>query len=271
MVNIDFLQRAYFAFDKPAPYVVGNTVISIRPVMLDEAETFLASVDILQHDKNSSPDVEIIQMTYLEYMVKVLKPSDEYFEDKLTNIMSYCGIDNWSIRLNERGKMVFVDNAHDLILTAKQFDEISKIILYQNILHYDDSYVNPEFRKTMEMTDSVKNSNREFPTLERKMYIIMAHTGLSKQEQMNMTFRTHQGLFEECSGEIDFTTTRAITMYAGKEVDHWLYPRKKGKYDGYITSMSKYKSSFGGDGSVSDVAVGDGTSHAEQLLQQNNL
>ena len=270
-VDIDFLRRAYFAFDKPVPYVVQDKVIMIRPIMLDEAETFLASIDILQHDKSSSPSVEIIQMSYLEYLVKVVKPTDEYLEDKLTNILSYCGITSWAVMPDERGKLVLVDRTHDLTLSAKQFDELTKIILYQNILHYDDSYVNPEFKKTMELTDSVKNFNREFPTLERKMYIITAHTGLSKQEQMKMTFREHQGVFEECSGEVDFETTRAITMYAGKEVDHWIYPRKRGKYDGYITSMGKYKASFGGDGSVADVAVGDGSSHAEQLLQQNNL
>ena len=211
----DFLRRAYFAFDKPVPYVVQDKVITIRPIMLDEAETFLASIDILQHDKNSSPSVEIIQMSYLEYLVKVIKPTDEYLEDKLTNILSYCGITSWAVMPDERGKLVLVDRTHDLTLSAKQFDELTKIILYQNILHYDDSYVNPEFKKTMELTDSVKNFNREFPTLERKMYIITAHTGLSKQEQMKMTFREHQGVFEECSGEVDFETTRAITMYAG--------------------------------------------------------
>ena len=76
MVNIDLLQRAYFTFDKPVPYTIKDKVLTANPIKLDQAETFLASIDILQHDKNSSPSVEIIQMSYLEYLVRVVQQED---------------------------------------------------------------------------------------------------------------------------------------------------------------------------------------------------
>lgn len=272
MLNIDFLQKAYFPFDKPVPYKIGDKTIDITPIMLEKSEMFLASINILQIDKNSAPAVEIIQMSYLEFLGKIVAAEDEMFEDKMANILKYCcGIDNWYIGIDNRQKVVLVDETHDIIIKPKQFDDITKIILYQNILHYDDSYVNPEFKKMMDRVDSVRNFNKELPTLERKMYIITAHTGIRKKEQLQMTFREHQGIFEEVCGEIDFETTRAYSLFGGHEVEHWIYRNKKGKYDKYITSMGKYKSSFGGDSGLTDVSIGDGNSQVEQLLRNNNF
>lgn len=273
MVNIDFLRRAYFVFDKPVPYQIGDKQLNITPIMLEQSEVFLSSIDILTYDKESAPDVDIIQMPYIEYMAKVISGVDELFADKLTNILSMClGIYQWQIGQNEQGRWVLFDLTHDLVITAKKFDEISRILLYQNILHYDDEYVNPEVKKMMAETDSVRNFGKEFPTLERKIAIITAHTGIIKSEQMKMSFREHQGVFEECVGEVDFLTTRALMLkYDSKHAEHWIYKNKKGKYDNYVTSMGSYKKSFGGDGSISNVAQGDGTSHAEQLLSQHNL
>lgn len=272
-LNIDFLQRAYFTFDKPVPYSIDGKTLYITPILLPDAETFLASIDILQYDKNSTPDADIIRMSYLEYMVMVISQSDELFVDKLANVLKLClSCAAWHFEKNKRGKIVLCDDDLGICITAKKFDEISRIILYQNILHYDDAYVNPEFKKMMDEVDAVKNFGKEFPTLERKMSIIAAHTGITKEQQKKMTFREHQGVFEEVSGEVDFLTTRALSLYCGnKDAQHWIYRKKRGKYDGYITSMGKYQSSFGGDGMIANVSQGDGTSNAEQLLQQHNL
>lgn len=272
-LNLDFLRRAYFTFDKPVPYKIGDVELLIKPVLLPNAEAFMSSTDILQYDKNSSDDVNIIQMSYLDYLVRYIADVDELVAAKLTNILHFCvDMDNWYIGENERGKAILCDDTHDVIITAKKFDEIMRIIMYQNILHYDDEYVNPEVRKMMAQVDAVKNVGKEFPTLERKINIITAHTGITKKEQMTMTMREHQGIFEEVTGEVEFLTTRALALYCGdKKAEHWIYRNKKGKYDGYMTSMGAYKRSFGGDGSITNISQGDGTSHAEQLLNQYNL
>lgn len=273
MVDIDFLRRAYFTFDKPVPYKVDDVELLIKPVLLPDSDVFLSSTDILQYDKNSSADVGIIQMPYIEYMARYIVEIDELLAAKLTNILRLCmDMTAWRIGENERGKFVLYDDTHGVCISAKKFDEMTRIILYQNILHYDDEYVNPELRKMMDEVDSVKNFGKEFPTLERKINIITAHTGITKKEQMTMTMREHQGLFEEVTGEVEFLTTRALALYCGdKKAEHWIYRNKRGKYDGYMTSMGAYKQSFGGDGSIANVIQGDGTSHAEQLLKQYNL
>lgn len=272
MLDIDFLKRAYFPFDKPVPYAIGDATLEIKPIMLEQSEAFLASIGILCIDKNSMSSPEIIQMTYLDFLAKIVYRQDDGFIDKLSTILLFCcDISHWCFGMKDNGQVILVDETHNLIITAKQFDEITKIILYQNIINYDDSYVNPEFKKTMDKLDAVRNMGKELPTLERKMNIITAHTGIVKREQLNMTFREHQGLFSEVCGEVEFETTRPIALFGGQKIEHWIYKDKKGKYDDYIVSMGKYKSSFGGNGSISEVAAGDGSSPVEQLLNNNNF
>ena len=67
----------YFYFDLPIPFQLRNNVtIEIKPVSLLDSELFLNSVDILRIDKNSLPSVEIIQMSYLEFLMRIVFPND---------------------------------------------------------------------------------------------------------------------------------------------------------------------------------------------------
>ena len=71
-LNIDLYRRAYFYFDKPVDYVINDKILYIHPVLVKDSEIFLSSVSVLDADKNSSDSVEIIQMSYLDFIYKVL-------------------------------------------------------------------------------------------------------------------------------------------------------------------------------------------------------
>ena len=272
-IDIDFYTKAYFYFDIPAIYNISDeSQITIYPIMLKDSEIFLASARILQFDKNASPDVEIIQMSYLEFLVKKMFPVNKMFVYMLWNILHKClNVSKWSIEFDERNKPVLICYIDDVEykITSKQFDDITKIILYQNILHYDDTYINPEIRKNMEEQDRLKMSNIVPPNTERRMAIITAHCGVLKSDQLNMTMRSHQALFEEVCGEVEFTTIRPIAIYGGKgkELEHWIYKDKKNKFDGYSTSVEQFNKSMGGDGTV--LSAGN-TARGDALLSQMN-
>ena len=272
-IDIDFYTKAYFYFDIPAIYNISDeSQITIYPIMLKDSEIFLASARILQFDKNASPDVEIIQMSYLEFLVKKMFPVNKMFVYMLWNILHKClNVSKWSIEFDERNKPVLVCYIDDVEyrITSKQFDDITKIILYQNILHYDDTYINPEIRKNMEEQDRLKMSNIVPPNTERRIAIITAHCGVLKSDQLNMTMRSHQALFDEVCGEVEFTTIRPIAIYGGKgkELEHWIYKDKKNKFDGYSTSVEQFNKSMGGDGTV--LSAGN-TARGDALLSQMN-
>lgn len=261
MVDLDVLSRLFFAFDEPVIYgVQNNATVTISPIPITKSEQFLSSVDVIRYDKNSSSSVEIIQMSYLDFLLRVLlrgEDADKY-NIKLSIILQYClGIKDWYLTIGENNKAVLIDKETGITITHKQFEDIRRIILYQNILHYNDEYVDPELKKAMDDVDRVKGRNIVPPSLERKMAIITAHCGLDKERQKTYTLRSHQALFEECVGEIDFLTVRPVSIYAGKEIAHYIYPKKKDKYDGYFTSVEKYNKSMGGNGNIKSVIVAE--------------
>lgn len=253
-LDLEYIRDVYFAFDEPVPYTVSDKKeILIKPILLKDSMLFLTSCDLLTVDKNSLPSAEIISMSYLEFLFKCLI-KDESSLQKLINILVLClGIKTPRIAKDEFGKLYLIDTDLDIKITGRQFEDIRRIILYQNIPHYDDSYISPDLKKAMDETDLLKNKDREVPTLERKMAIITAHCGIAKKDQMEMTLRAHTMLFEEVCGEVEFTTTRPIAMLSkesASKIDHWIYKRKKDKLEGYVTDVNQYHKSMGGERSV---------------------
>ena len=255
-IDIEVLEKGYFYFDKPVPYKLSDTThVDITPVSVYDSEVFLSSCDILQIDKNALNSVEIIQMSYLDFLLKVMLPTDKsgLLLDKLSNIFRLClGMKTWKLKVKEKQKLSIVAPDDSFEITGKQFDDIKRIILYQNVPHYDDSYIDPDLKKMMDEVDRLKSQGISAPNLERRMAIITAHCGIDKQTLMQYTMRSLQLLFEECAGEVEFTTLRPIMLYAGKakELEHWTYKKKKDRLDGYVTSVESYNKSMGGDGVV---------------------
>ena len=247
-IDIDFYKKAYFYFDKPVDYQIKDKLIKIYPVAVEDSEVFLSSMNILMVDKNSSPSVEIIQMSYLEFIYKILF-QDQTNIDRFVNILKYClHINSPYIGFNENNKPYLVDKENDILIGPKDFDNIKRLILYQNLIHYDDEYINPELKAAMNEVDELRNKGVDSPNIERRIAIITAHCGLSKKEQLQMTYRSHSLLFEEVYRELEFTTLRPVALFGGNgdKIDNWIYKKKKDKFDGYVTDADKYSASMGG-------------------------
>lgn len=269
-IDIEVLEKGYFYFDKPVPYKLSDkTHVDITPISVYDSEVFLSSCDILQIDKNALNSVEIIQMSYLDFLLKVMLPTDKsgLLLDKLSNIFRLClGMKTWKLKAKEKQKLSIVSLDDSFEITGKQFDDIKRIILYQNVPHYDDTYIDPDLKKMMGEVDRLKSQGISTPNLERRMAIITAHCGIDKQTLMQYTMRSLQLLFEECAGEVEFTTLRPMMLYAGKakELEHWIYKKKKDRLDGYITSVESYNKSMGGDGVVKQA-------NSDMIKQINNI
>lgn len=265
-IDIEFLKEVYFTFDKPVPYRVDKEhILEIKPVLMKDFMIFNMSSRVLTVDKNSSSCVEHIQMSYLQYIFDVLL-KQEGMVDAFVNILLLC-LDFRKPSIKEvNGRNVLYDEEKGITITPKKFDDIKKIILYQNFLHYDDEYINPDLKKAMADVDRLKNKDLDPPSTERKMAIISSHCGITKQEQMEMTMRSHSSLFEEVCGEIEFNASYPIYLYAGKgDKLNYIYRKKKNKFDGYISSVQDFSRSMGGDGSVKQA-----TSSSSNLEKQYN-
>jgi len=258
MIDIDVLSREYFWFDKPVPYLISDgQEILITPIMVEDSEMFLSWIDVISIDKNNLNDVKYISMSYLEFLVSslLMSPIEQLAQasiSKIINILKLCLNFNGaiSIQFNERNKPFIV--YEDKKITPKQFEDIRRIILYQNIVGYDDEYINPDIKQMMDEMNEIKTRDIDYPNLERRMAIITAHTGLSKAEQMKMTYRSHTMLMKEVYGEVDYMSARTGIMVGNMfsknriEFEDWIYKKKRNKYEQYFTAEDSYNHSMGG-------------------------
>lgn len=251
LIDIPYLTNAYFQFDAPAPLKLkSKETIEIKPISLKDSAIFMSCVDVLMIDKNSTNSVEVIQMPYLQFLFQVIAQMDRQFYQKIVNLFVLsCGIE-WLNIAEENGKPYLVSDKFTK-MTCKDFDNFRKIVLYQNILHYDDEYINPELRQAMDEVKALKAGNIDFPSTERQMAIITAHCGLPKREQLQMTMRAHSMLFEEVRGEVEYSAIKPIALYAGQGADvEWIFPKKSNKFDGYFVNEKNYNKQMGGNGQV---------------------
>ena len=242
-VDIELLKLAYFALDEPVPYKLktGQEIL-IKPIMVKDSMLFMASVDVLKIDKNSLGSVEAIQASYLKFLQKMIFPSNDIMVQKFLNILDLCLELKGIYLYNDEMERTFIQTKSGIVISAKEFDDIAKIILYQNLPDYDDKYINPDIKKSMQEVDRLKNKDYESPDFERQMGIIESHTGILKEQLLKKTWRSFQILFREVCGEIEFYTTRpaAIAVGAGDKVDHYIFKKRKDKFDGYFVDMDKF-------------------------------
>lgn len=271
-LNFESLSELYFTYDEPVPYPLkAGATLLIRPVLLKDSIIFLQSCDLLDIDKNSSSDVEVIQMSYLRYLnERILQHQDEQTakasKQKLVNLCILClGMELPYLARNERGRLVLCDLKHETVaITEKEFEDIRRIIMHQNFADYDDEYIDPDLKKAMNEVKALKAAKLAPVSMERRMNIVMAHCGYSKDAIKAMTYRAFNGLYEEVVGEVNFMTTWPIALYAGKtkDVGHWIYRERKDKYSEYIKPLDEYTQSMGADGKIR--ASGD-TSNGDAL------
>lgn len=269
-IDLDYLAKAYFYFDQPVPYKLDEEhTIYIKPISVRDSQFFLDSVNLLTVDKNSLPNPAVIQMSYLQFILDVLLQGDmkKVNMQKMQNLLVLClGMKQPVAYKNEKGKPYLVEGNNEYQITHKQFEDIKRIILYQNIPHFDDSYINPEAKAAMNQIDILKNQDYEDMTIERKMAIITSHTGVLKKDQLDMTYRSHCLLYEEVCGEVEFTTTRPVALFGGKgkELPHWIHRKKKNKFNDYFVSDKAYHKSMGGDGNITPTIAKPVNSYEQQ-------
>ena len=256
--DLDYLKRNFFYFDLPVDYSLGpNSTLKIYPVSVKDSEYFLYSKGILDIDKNSLPDVKIIQMSYLQFVFEYLMKDKENLQ-KLVNILFLClHFNKPFFNFDENGKILLIDKELNVVINEKQFDDIRSIILYQNLIDYDDEYINPELKAKLDEAQYLKSRNIVAPSLERKIAIITAHTGIDKKSQLEMTYRSHTLLFQEVYEETEYTTMYPILFMFGNadKTEQWIYKKKKGKFADQTISVSDYNKQAGGLGEVSQKIV----------------
>lgn len=252
--NVKKLVAMHTALDTPIPF----KEILLNPVLVKDYYEFVSASDILMIDKTKYNDLDIIQMSYLDFLVNVIltdkTPIENHSDitmgaiatEKLISILTLCvdGLQREQIK-------VFLYQGHNYLMLDKttingnEFDDLVKIIAYQNIYDYDDTYVSPDVQEAIDEYYRVKNKDYVLPELSAKIAAFTSMTGILKKDVKNMTYMEFEEVFHASMDRLEYQIARGAEMTGMVEfkqpIEHWFYKKKKSKYDGVFTNYESFK------------------------------
>lgn len=239
----------YIDMDEPIPYITRRKeLVTLYPILVKDSNKFINSYDILTIDKNSMGNIDFIQSSYLQFLLQIVLYNDicsgmdkDFIHSenywKFTNILELCfGLnkihEEFGIKINDMGK--FILNIKGSIVDYKDFNNIIQLIMYQNILGYEDETdINPDIKEEIDKYYRVVNKGIESVSLGRKCSIITAHTGIQKKDLMLMTYYSFSLLFDCVVEEIDYVVNKNFEANGAKfkkPIEHFVYKHKVNKY-----------------------------------------
>ena len=266
MANIDIeeLERKYFCNIYDVPYVLkkGGEIL-IKPVLLKDSSLYEWAKQCLEIDKNASNEIEIIQCSYLKFLIEYLFPSAPDFENQLRNLLSLCLGFDYVAFTKDKGKSCIAvcneDKELKYVINSKEFDDIKKIILHQNNPSYDDRYINPDVKEMLAEYYKVKYNNMNVPTMEKKKGFVSSKTGKTFKELNEISYREFAILYDELLAQDNYYIYKIVASNFQdttiNEVLHPLFAKKHDIYEELFTSTSALQ--------------GKGISGAEQLNAMN--
>lgn len=272
MENVKEYVEQFVTFGNPVEY----KGLKIKPILAKDALRFLDAVSVLEIEKNKIPSVEIIQMSYLEFMINFIMSCNEYVSDFVWILQHTIGIkeDNEFIiegfKVNEilveelpSQDVIYRVNGWDFELklchprgaeivlsgvkfTSREFDDLRRIILYQNIFEYDETPMSDDFKRVVEQYYAIKNRGIHKPTLEDKMVAIILNTAYTIDSLGEVPFRSFEKLFYDGVGKIDYIATKSLEPHLkeGKSIDHWVYKPIREKYSEVFSDANEFANKF---------------------------
>lgn len=188
-------------------------------------------------------------MSYLQFLIKKICRDD--FQDgmftsklwwmlKLSLNEEYWTFgDNCIIFCEENGTVKYAIN-------AKEFDDISKIIISYNDINYNEIEVSDEVKELAQTYYKTKYKDVHSPTLEEKKAFVCAHTNKNFNDLNNLAIREFELLYKSCLDSEQYFAEKIIQAsykYDVKEnVIHPLFRKKEDPYAEIFTSPSTLSS-----------------------------
>lgn len=269
MVDIELLTHKYFSLGKPCPYKLKcDAIINIYPIKVSDWVDFEDCIDILKFDKNTIPDANVVAMSQLQYLESVrFKDEREIAKNisygynemqKFKQIFHICLHEDYvGICQDENGKYIIIvgeyDKENELTLkykiTNKEYLEIVKIILFQNIYDYDDRDVSQDVIEQYNEYMRLKHKDMHNPTLEEQIIYVISKYKCSIDVINDMTYRMFSMLY---NSYLDMDMYRTDMMYktaykfdVKENISHPLFAKKKDKYDELFISKDALSNKLG--------------------------
>lgn len=269
MNDIKSFIEPFITYDNPVEYE-GLKVYAIR---VKDWLRFISAYDILAIDKTQISDVEIIQMSYLQYMMQLIIADDRCkdmfltildlcfhvrYDDAFYNkdfdkneVLSFLDEDTGAtaIYINGYNMYFFIENKYRVsiyidghLINATQFNDVIKIIQFQNFYDFDDTVLSDDVRKVIEQYYAIKNKGKKMPSLDTKIISVMAKLSYTKNEIKEMDYRTFNKIFAMMLEDEDYNISHLYKVQgADINIEHWVYKEDKPKYSEVFSSADEFR------------------------------
>ena len=219
-----------YIYDEPVEY----KGLKIYPIRMRDFLEFNYSIGSLLLDKDSIPDINIINMTYYEFLMYLSTEIENAVDKpsyKLDMLLRICfNLDRDPVKTpilygEYKNKLAFQIN--DVILTSRDFDEIKNIIVLQNEIETIDVNMKKE---TRDMLDKAKEAKAKMSGdkqcgLEDQMICLSIATGMSLDDIYNMTIRKFKRYIRRVDHKIHYEIYKTASMSGFVEFKDKNFPK----------------------------------------------
>ena len=264
--DINAIIEPYRAFDAPVPY----KELLLYPVQAQDYYKFMSSVGVLGIQKNRTPDVRIIQMSYLQFVFGLIL-NDVEWRKKFIDIMQLClrvevaELSNHRIQrgsfwneMGANGELIFHLNGYEVDFIDRNErifirlngielngDDLIRYIHFQNVYDYFDDFINDDVREVIEKFYSMKNKDIVPPTFEQKIISVMSALGVTKPQVATMTMISVEQLFHSVVRRTDYMIehnyrAHAMTDKPLPDIEHWAYKSNKERFSEVFVNADSF-------------------------------
>lgn len=253
--NIEKLYNTQFLWDEPVEY----KGITLYPVTCKDIQDFFSCVNCLLYDPLRYNSM-ISTLPRLYFITDILNHQDdaEYImQNEFLFAMFICFQKLLKLILGENQEFNFMENKGKWYLQiikhnegiddisinvrAKDFDVLREIILHQNGVDYDDTFIHEDIRKWIEEQESLDESSQS--TIEDYMEAFMMQIGSCNIETYKkVTIRRFNRIVDKILSRENYNIQKTASMsgfvtFKGK-IDHWLSTNHKNKtYEKYFKEV----------------------------------
>jgi len=240
--KIDF--KKFYEYELTYDKSIQYKDLVISPVRMHEYLNYYIAINCLLFKKNNTADTKIISMSYLDYLFYLINSSEDnriYLHMLYEIFRICCGLKYEEIKysVDEKGKTKLYFK--DIEYNKKDFDEIKRVILYQNSPDYDDSYIDPNLEEAINEANRLSSSDGGESTLEDQIICVMISTPLKIEDIENMTIRKFIKTVKKIDAKLHYQIDKGASMSGMVEfkqpITHWMYS-KNNKFSSLINYTS---------------------------------
>ena len=233
-------------------YPIQYKELMIHPVKIKDYFYFYSYLACFLLEKNSVPDINIIQMSYLDYMYKISLEEDGKYVSMFIGLMALClnkEFKDIEPKYNKKKKPTFIIDKK--VYDSTDFDKIKDIICEQNLVDLPDESIPKEIRDKIQEAKDLKarleGKDNKTASLEDLIVAISVSTGMALESVYELTIRKFNKMIQRVDGKLHYEIYLSASMSGFVEfkdksfIKHWLTNLDRDESEDYMLDYDAVK------------------------------